>query len=157
MRFFLRRTNDRSESEDLTQEVFARLVNTTTLSDVENVEAFVFRVAANLLRDRLRHKRRWRTCGDPTQDRDLIEELTQFYVERREPERVLRGKEALSSVIESLKELGDRTCDMFILFRVENMKQRDIARLYGVSTSLVEKHIAKAVMHLAMRHKPQEE
>lgn len=157
MSFFLRRIRNHSECEDLTQEVFARLVNAPTLVDVEHVDAFVFRVAANLLRDRQRYARRWQTVVDPTQDRNLVNELILSYVEHREPERVLLGKETLVSVLKSLKELGERTCNMFILFRVENMKQRDIAELYGLSPSTVEKHIAKAVLHLALRDRRRDE
>ena len=152
MSFFLRRIGNRAECEDLTQEVFTRLVSAPTLAEVQNVEAFVFRVAANLLLDRQRHAKRWQFCGDPTQDRVFIDEITRYYVENREPERVLSGKETLASVLTTLRGLGDRTCNMFILFRLENMKQRDIASLYGISPSTVEKHIAKAVMHLASRH-----
>ena len=31
------------------------------------------------------------------------------------------------------------------------MKQKDIAALYGISASTVEKHVMKAVMHLSLR------
>ena len=156
MSFFLRRVRNRSECEDLTQEVFARLVGVSALSDVENVDAFVFRVAANLLYDRARHAKRWRMFSDPEQDRALVEELTRIYAERRDPERVLLGKEKLSSALASLRAVGDRTFDIFILFRVENMKQREIAALYGVSTSAVEKHISKAIMQLALWRRNEE-
>jgi len=44
-------------------------------------------------------------------------------VEDRGPERVLQGCESLAEVLASLETLGDRTRDIFILFRLENMKQ----------------------------------
>ena len=72
-------------------------------------------------------------------------------VEDRGPERVLEGYESLTEVLAALDELSRRTRDIFILFRLENMKQKDIAALYGTTQKAVEKHVLKAVMHLAQR------
>jgi RNA polymerase sigma-70 factor (ECF subfamily) len=41
-----------------------------------------------------------------------------------------------------------------MLFRIEKMKQRDISALYGMTVSAVEKHIAKAGVHLSRRFGP---
>jgi RNA polymerase sigma-70 factor (ECF subfamily) len=84
-------------------------------------------------------------------DWNMVDELASEFVEDRSPERVFRGKETLSSVMRSLGELEERTRNIFILFRLENMKQREIAALYGISQSTVEKHVMKAVMHLTLR------
>jgi len=154
MRFFYRRVGERTEAEDLTQEVFVRLIGALSFEGAENANAFVFKVAANLLRDRLRRAGRWRARERILHDPALFDELAQELVEDRGPDRVLVGKETLAAVMASLKELGDRTCNMFILFRLENMKLRDIAALYGISQSTVEKHIMRAVMHLTLRHGP---
>lgn len=152
MSYFLRRVGDRAEAEDLTQEVFVRLIGAESLERVEHADAFVFKIASNLLRDRGRRASRWRRHSDF--DAALIDELSQDFVEDREPERVLVGRETLADVLASLDELGERTRSIFILFRLENMKQRDIAELYGIAPSTVEKHVMKAVMHLASRYGP---
>ena len=68
------------------------------------------------------------------------------------PERVLLSEESLADVLRSLEELGELTRKIFILFRLENMKQKDIAALYGIGQSTVEKHVVKAVVHLAKRY-----
>ena len=67
------------------------------------------------------------------------------------PERVLIAKENLVEVLACLDELGERTKNIFILFRLEGMKQKDIATLYGIGQSTVEKHVMRAVLHLARR------
>ena len=72
-------------------------------------------------------------------------------MEDRGPERVLQGYESLSEVLSTLNELSERTRDIFILFRLENMKQRDIALAFGITVKAVEKHVLKAVTHLARR------
>ena len=147
MSFFLRRVGSRAEAEDLTQQVFLRLFRGTDRSGVENPAAFVFKIAANLLRDRRRAEHR---RGDHVEiDEALRARPGTISVEETTPERVLLARESLSEVLASLDELGERTRDMFILFRLENMKQQDIAALYGCSRSTVEKHVTKAVLHLA--------
>lgn len=150
--FFLRRVRDRSEAEDLTQQVFLRLMKALQRAEVENTEAFLFTIASNLVRDHHRHRQRRSVDTTVSVDADLIGALAKEIVEDRSPERVLIGEEAVADTLRSLDELGERTRDIFILFRLENMKQRDIAALYGISQSTVEKHVAKAVLHLAMRH-----
>ena len=57
MGYFLNRVGDRAEAEDLTQQTFLRLLGGDR-SHVANPAAFVFRVAANLLKDRARGRGR---------------------------------------------------------------------------------------------------
>ncbi|MDP3749281.1 MAG: sigma-70 family RNA polymerase sigma factor [Phenylobacterium sp.] len=152
MSFFLRRVDDRAEAEDLTQQVFLRLVQGAEREDVANPAAFVFRVATNLLRDRRRSSAR---RGEQVAiDEDFVSQFHGVCVEDSTPERVLLGRESLAEVLRTLDELGERTRDIFILFRLENMKQQDIATLYGCSRSTIEKHVMKATLHLALKHGP---
>jgi DNA-directed RNA polymerase specialized sigma24 family protein len=56
MAYFLRRVGDRSEAEDLTQEVFVRLTRHPDRPSGDGAEAYVFMIASNLLKDRGRHQ-----------------------------------------------------------------------------------------------------
>jgi RNA polymerase sigma-70 factor (ECF subfamily) len=150
MSFFLRRIGHHAEAEDLTQQVFLRL-SSATMAEVENVDGFVFTIAANLLRDRARANLRRREALAAPPERGLVMQLTREQMEERSPERVLLARESLSNVLACLDELGEKTRDIFILFRLENMKQKDIAALYGIGQSTVEKHVMKAALHLAVR------
>lgn len=152
MTYFLRRVNDRAEAEDLTQEVFVRLVGQSQRLAPESASGFVFTVAANLLRDRSRRSvarqlQAHRSIDDHEHGSDVASSL----VEDRGPERVLLGRETLQEALNALAELGERTRDIFVLFRLENMRQQEIAALYGLSVSAVEKHVVKAAAHLAAR------
>lgn len=160
MTFFLRRVRSRPEAEDLTQETFLRLIRSDEATHLVNADAFVFQVAINQLRDRnRRHTVRVGAAGvglseasDPLSDairgtpHPLIEEIT--------PERVLLGYESLEKALLVLGELNERTRDVFLLFRLENLKQREIAELFGISVSAVEKHVIRATVHLAKRLMP---
>jgi RNA polymerase sigma-70 factor (ECF subfamily) len=150
MSYFLRRVGNRSEAEDLTQETFTRLIGSQSFEGAAETRAYVFRVASNLLRDRARALARKR--GMPVLPLETAtDEFDAAMAEEIGPERVVMGKEKLGEVLASLDELGARTKSIFILFRLEGMKQKDIAALYGIGLSTVEKHVMSAVLHLANR------
>ena len=52
MSYFKRRVGNHAEAEDLTQQVFMRLLAADDFERVEQAEGYVFTTAANLLRDR---------------------------------------------------------------------------------------------------------
>lgn len=141
MAFFMRRAATHGDAEDMTQELFAKLAR---LEDpvIENADAYIFQMAANLLRDRQRRERvraNYRAAvaaGDPV---DL---------EPLDPARILEGREDLGAVSRALRQLPERTRAIFLLYRLEGMKQAELATLYGMTTSGVQKHILKAMSHL---------
>ena len=150
--FFLRRIKDRALAEDLTQDVLLKVVRACERDQIERADSYVFKVAINLLRD---HRRRLMRAGPAVFlpiEADVDGQLESQLVEAISPERVLLSEDSLADVLRSLAELGELTRNIFILFRLENMKQKDIAALYGIGQSTVEKHVMKAVLHLASRY-----
>jgi RNA polymerase sigma-70 factor (ECF subfamily) len=145
MAFFVRRLHNHAEAEDLTQEVLVRLAAHTDTLKADRPDAYVFQAAANLLRDRARKAAVRARYGRGQGAIDAGE------VEERDPDRVLLGRVALATVTAALKELPERTRSIFILFRLENMKQREIADMYGLSLRVVERHVVKASLHLRAR------
>jgi RNA polymerase sigma factor (sigma-70 family) len=114
---------------------------------MDNADAYIFQMAANLLRDRGRREKvraNYRASLDmPGSGRDRP----------RGPGSGAgaAGRESLGEVSDALRELPDRTRAIFLLFRLEGMKQSELAALYGVSVSAVQKHILKAMTHLTRR------
>ena len=152
MSFFLRRIKDRSLAEDLTQDVLLKVVRASERGQIERADSYVFKVAINLLRDQRRRALRTGPAIFLPIEEDADGELESQLVEAISPERVLLSEDTLADVLRSLEELGELTRNIFILFRLENMKQKDIAALYGIGQSTVEKHVVKAVLHLANRY-----
>lgn len=150
--YFYRRVHDKADAEDLTQEVFVRLTRRPDQHNGETIEAYVFKIAASVLNDWGRHRTSRRTSAHRTlsDDRENVS-LPQNLVEDRDPERVLAGKEALKDIEAALSELSERTREIFLLSRMESVHHRDIAQLYGISVSAVEKHVLRAVAYLAAR------
>jgi RNA polymerase sigma factor (sigma-70 family) len=144
-RFFSRRLRDGADVEDLTQEVFARLLKRAELGEIANIEGYLFHTAANLLRERARKAAR-RPGDDPGLDPDLAESVEDF-----SPERILLGREAYARMVEALQELPERTRTIFVLNRFEELSAAEIARRLGVSVSTVEKDMMRAIAHLKAR------
>lgn len=158
MAFFLRHTADRAEAEDLTQEVFVRILKGAAGGQVQAPDAFVFTVAANLLRDRLRlriSKRADRHVSlDLAPTDDTPSEPLNIAAETVSAERALMDRQRLRAVLRALEELPPRTRDIFVLSRLEKLKHAEIASRMGVSVSAVEKNLVRAVAHLARRFGP---
>ena len=154
--YFSRRVADPSEVEDLTQEVFLRILRRDGSVPVDNPEIYVFRIAVNLLRDRARRAASHRAAehaslDDQTGEFSKSGLLEPALVEDRQPERVLLSQEALLEVMRVLDKLGPHTREIFILSRLERMRHREIAAIYGMTVSAVEKHVAKAAVLLVRR------
>jgi RNA polymerase sigma-70 factor (ECF subfamily) len=147
--FFLRRVKNQAQAEDLTQEVLFRVIRAAETETSECADRYVFKVAINLLRDGTRRSLRAGRVAFVPIEEAFDGRLESPLVEALCPERVLAGKDALAEALRVLGELTDLTRNIFISFRLDNMKQKDIAALYGIAQSTVEKHVVKAMLHLA--------
>jgi RNA polymerase sigma-70 factor (ECF subfamily) len=141
MAFFLRRLRNHAEAEDLTQEVFARLA-ASHREPMQSAEAYVFRIAVNMLSDR---SRREKVRADY---RAAIWADDPVGVDHLDPGRVADAREDIAAVVGALKDLPERTRTIFILYRLENMDKRSIADALGISTSAIDKHLMRAQAHL---------
>lgn len=141
--YFARRTRNQSDAEDLTHDVFVRLGRLDPATELYNAEAFIFQTAANLLRDRARRAEAQRSVIVPSSP------MPEPPAGEPDAERVLGAKVELSRVMDALSTLSEKTRNIFILRRLEQMKCEEIAAFYGISVSAVEQHITKALAHLA--------
>ena len=139
-RYFLKKVGP-AEAEDLVQDVFVSL-QVRGCAEIDNVEGYLFRVAANALMRR--HKRRgWDWAGhEPLADGD-------WAAEDASPERVLMGKEAMSRVVAALADLPPRSSEAFFLHRFEEMTYAAIAARMNISTKAVDHAIQRALKHLS--------
>lgn len=144
--FLARRIRNPADINDLTQEVFLRLMRRTGAGPIENIEGYLFQIAANLLRETARQA--------ALRDGAFPKELAPEFLREGEdysPERILLGKEACRELVAALNELPERTRTVFILSRFEDVKGYEIARRLGISVSAVEKHMMRALRRLRER------
>ena len=145
MRYFERRGVPSIDAEDAAQEVFARLSRREGVAAIERLDAYLFETAANVAIDY--HRRGVaRLRGAHEVYDESAHAPTDF-----SPEQLYAGREELGCLLVGLRELPERTRNVFLLARLENMKQAEIARRLGVSVSGVEKHLARAIAHLSQR------
>ncbi|WP_326523637.1 RNA polymerase sigma factor [Sphingomonas sp.] len=142
MSFFLRRMRDVTEAEDLTQEVLLRVSEHAATIDPSRPDAYVFQIAANMLRDRAR-RTRVRSAYQAE-----ASALRTGWIDELDPDRVMQGRQSLNAVLAALRDLPERTRTIFVLFRLEHMKQREIATMLGISIRTVEQHVIRASVSL---------
>jgi len=142
-RYFERRVGQKSDAADLVQEVFVRLSRLADLSTIEKPDQYIFATAANALRDRGRRDavRRQHSHGELDEAEHISSEIS--------PERVLVGREAVARLHQALRQLPERTRDIFVLRVFEDEKLKDVAQKIGISQRAVEKHYAKALTHVS--------
>jgi RNA polymerase sigma-70 factor (ECF subfamily) len=146
-RFFNRRVENRSDVADLVQDVFLRLSRLDNLGEIEKPEQYLFTTAASALRDKRRREAvREQHAHQP------FDESTDGRSDFA-PDRVLAGREAVDRLRSAIRELPERTRDVFVLRALEELKMAEIARVLGISQRAVEKHYAKALAHVAARLK----
>jgi RNA polymerase sigma factor (sigma-70 family) len=145
IKYFLRKCGSVAEAEDLAQDVIVRALACSDLESPEHAKGYVFRIAVNRWHDR---NRRVATHGTVIEWDDSA---TFASAEETSLEHAFEQHQELDRVVAALQELNVRTLDIFMLARLEQMKQAEIAGLFGISVSAVEKHIAKALAHLARR------
>lgn len=144
IRSLRRFTRDADVAEDCFQSAFVRLEEYRRTQNVQSDVRFLARAARNIAIDEAR-KRRVRTAMAPDV-RSLVEDT---HGSQLPPDEVLVVRERLNRAREVLDALPERTRTIFLLHRFTRTKYREIAELYGVSVSAVEKHIAKAAQALA--------
>lgn len=144
--YFLRRMHDPAEAEDLAHDVFLRLAG-VPLDELRSADAYVFQVAANLLKDRAR---RAKVRADHVAAEVAAHETQEAKAGGLDPERIETARRSLTALVTLLRELPERTREIFILYRIENVARGDIARAYDLSLSSVEKEVARATAYLML-------
>ena len=140
----VRRRNSHAagDADDVAQDACVRALDLPTPQRVRDPLCYLFRIARNLVIDRRRRRVR---------DAVLSESLA--VIERgssapADPERILAGKQDLERVMAAIASLPPRCREAFTLHRFGGLSYAAIARRMGVSTSMVEKHIAEAMVRV---------
>ena len=145
VRYFERRGVPSMDAEDVAQDVFDRLARRQGVAGIEKLERYLFETAANAAVD---YHRRAKARG---RSRHVAYNEALHAPADASPEVIFAAQEELSDVLIALRELPERTRHIFILARLENVRQVEIARGMGLSISAVEKHLRIAMAHLFQR------
>lgn len=140
-RYLHRLTGDADQADELAQEAFVRLLE----HDVEDegVEAWLFTVATNLVRDRARVRKRRRELAE---GEDLGPD------DPEPPDRAYERREEVSRVRRALDELKPRDREM-LLMREEGFSYAEIAEATGVARTSVGALLARALDRFASAYR----
>lgn len=137
-RYFSRRLPADDDPLDYVQEVFTRLVVAMRGEAPMKPVGYLRRIAMNLLVDR--HRQR------PTIRCAVSVEVAV----PPEQEEALLAKDVMQTYQAALAAMTDRTRTVFLLYRVEKMKYREIAERLGISIPAVQKHMARALERITL-------
>lgn len=137
------RKSPREGSEDVAQDACVHVLRLAQPQSVREPARYLARIARNLLIDRGRRRKREAVLFDASADAELAAR------EDRDPERITSGEETLRRALAAIETLPPRCREAFELHRFEGLNYAGIARRMGISISMVEKHIAAAMLRLA--------
>jgi len=133
---YFRRKAGRDAAPDLTQEAFARLLRSGALERVECPQAYLTRIARNLLVDRARRK----TSGafyPLDEERDGVSRADQTWrIEATDLFRLYR---------QTVRTMPPKTRRVFVMRRVKRMSYNEIAVRLEISVATVDYHMVQAL------------
>jgi len=151
--FIRRRVADQSDAEDILQDVFYELVEAYRLmKPVDQVTAWLFRVARNRITDLFRSKWREALRSEPTEENGEMLQLEDLLPSPDAgPDAAYARTVLLEELDAALDELPDEQREVFIAHEVMGYSFKELAGQTGVSvnTLLSRKHYA--VLYLRER------
>jgi RNA polymerase sigma-70 factor (ECF subfamily) len=130
------KTSNREEAKDMTQEVYTRVWQRLEKNDedIENLRAFVFTVARNLIKDYYKKKR-------PVLERDLPEGILETVPTEGDQERGSESKLLLGA----LGNLKDPYREALQLHLVEGIPIGEIAEMLGERPNTVSVRVKRGI------------
>jgi RNA polymerase sigma-70 factor (ECF subfamily) len=132
-------------AEDIVQDIFIRLWEKKENIKPVNIEGFIFKVLKNQCISYLRNIKILDNINLNLNNLAHIEELYRIDFLRNEP-YVLVEKELQLEIDSIINKLPYRCKEVFILSRLNGLKNREIAHKLGINIKNVERHISKALV-----------
>lgn len=139
VRFLTNRLRSAQEAKEVAQEAYVRVLSLDTPGAVSFLRAFLFKTAANIAIDRIRHRQR---CPH-TNDVSLFDELP----ERRTPEVRTQSSQEIALLTHLLAELSPKCRYAFLLHKVDGLSAREIGARMTLSERQVRDYILRALLH----------
>lgn len=137
--------NWRNESDlgDLRQEVYLRLYEAAKVSRPDPVRPFLFKIARNLLINRVRRSQI--VPIDAVADMDSLDIATSA----PGPDRTLIARDELRSLQSAIDRLPARSREAVVLARIEGLSGREIALRMNITESAVSHYLDRGLRALA--------
>jgi RNA polymerase sigma-70 factor (ECF subfamily) len=131
-------------SQDIVQEVFVKVWEKRDEIESLNLEAFLFRLVRNRCIDYIKHLKVVNNRMQEIHISSKYEELYRIDFIGNEP-YVLIEKELKTKIENTIQDLPDRCREVFILSRMNGLKNKEIAEKLNINIKNVERHLNRAV------------
>lgn len=141
------------EAEDILQDVWYQFSRLSNLDELENVSAWLYRVAQNRVTDNYR-KKKTDNLEDYTYENDENEISFKEILlldENASPELALFKEEFWNELMQALDELPENQREVFLLNEIEDFTLQEIADQKGENLKTIISRKGYAVKHLRKR------
>ncbi|MGE0115708.1 MAG: RNA polymerase sigma factor [Steroidobacteraceae bacterium] len=135
--FLHARLHSEAEARDVAQEAYVRLLELDNPDAVGFLRAYLFRIAANLAVDRLRHRT---VRDDPALQMELAE-----LADERDPERIVIASEELAVVRTVVLTLPEKCRRAFLWHVFDGQSTSEIAARLGLTDRMIRMYIAQTL------------
>ncbi len=152
--FIRRRVPDPGDAEDILQDVFYELVEAYRLmKPVEQVGAWLFRVARNRITDRFRKKKPVLVSdlAEVAEDGEMLSLEELLPSPDAGPDAAYARSLLLDELEDALEELPDEQREAFVAHEFEGRRFKDLAAETGVSMNTLLSRKRYAILHLRER------
>ena len=141
------RLGSEQEAKEVAQEAYVRLLQLQEPGTPSLLRAYLFKTAANLAIDRLRHRSvRYRVEEQP----EFVEQLTTSGAADDPAEKLLES-ELADQLLGYLQELPTTCQQVFNLHRFEGVSQHEVAVRVGISERMVRRYVTYAMVYCHLR------
>lgn len=131
-------------SQDIVQEVFVKIWEKRAEIEPINLEAFLFRLVRNRCIDYIKHLKVINNRMQEIQISSKYEELYRIDFVGDEP-YVLIEQELKQKIEKTIESLPERCREVFILSRMNGLKNKEIAEKLDINIKNVERHLSRAM------------
>ncbi|MEQ8907067.1 sigma-70 family RNA polymerase sigma factor [Ekhidna sp.] len=136
--YFLKSTLERADSDDLTQELFIRVMKyRNSYKEGHSVQFWIFQIARNMIKD---HFRKMKIHKDQFNPVEVI------------PEREDVGDDELfereKKLHRAMKELSDEKRELLVLSKFQGMKYEQIAKMRDTTVSNIKVQVHRTIKEL---------
>lgn len=133
-RYLWSKVRSQEDVADLMHETYERFLRHKDRIELVTAKNFLFTIARNLVIDRVRHKR----VSEVDQDIDVEQLLAPL----PSPEEQVSDAQAIAALNSAIESLPVQCRRVFVMRKIHQLSQKDIAEKLSISVSTVEKHIA---------------
>ena len=135
-----RSLGSRDFADEVMHETYLRLYRNEAVGAIQKPDAFIFRTALNIATDKRREASRRASLAE-------ILAVTRLAEGAQDLSREMEARLELEVLKRALAELPRRRRAIFIAARVDGISHEEIARRFGLSRTMVQKELRRAIDH----------